>query len=401
MLVQLEVDTLRRKDGQPKRQARRTMPSFEHGFKDNPNVAPILHNSLKGAPEASQYRVVSFFSGCGGLDLGLLGGFEFLGRRYPQLPFRIEYAADNSEDAAASYALNIGEHIHCADLTKVPPESLPAADVLIGGFPCQDFSSSGPKTGINGKRGELYKVMLHYMNVHKPAIVIGENVPHLARLNGGVYLETILKDFESAGYHFDVWSLYAPDFGLPQSRTRLFLIGVRNDIPGYPVVPERRFRTSPVTIDTALRDLEPVTDETVPNQSQYFVATKATSGGGQGDHHNEVGKVGYCIRANSRGRIQFHYNLPRRLTVRECARLQSFPDEFVFPFSTQRNLMLIGNAVPPLLANCVGESVARFLNCTIGAGVVDKQAEAATAGVTLIPQRKRVAAPELFLENEG
>ena len=97
------------------------------------------------------------------------------------------------------------------------------------------------------------------------------------------------------------------------------------------------------------------------NQSQYFVASKATSGGGQGDTVNEPNKVALCIRANSRGRIQFHYKLPRRLTVRECARVQTFPDEFVFPFTTQRNLTLIGNAVPPILAHAVAKSIARFI----------------------------------------
>ena len=100
------------------------------------------------------------------------------------------------------------------------------------------------------------------------------------------------------------------------------------------------------------------------NQSKYFVSSKATAGGGQGDTVNEADKVALCIRANARGRIQFHYRLPRRLTVRECARVQTFPDEFVFPYTTQRNLTLIGNAVPPILAHAVAASVARFLRAT-------------------------------------
>ena len=121
-----------------------------------------------------------------------------------------------------------------------------------------------------------------------------------------------------------------------------------------------------MTISEALCDLESIADERVTNQSQYFVATRATSGGGQGDNVNEPDKVAYCIRANARGRIQFHYKLDRRLTVRECARLQTFPDEFVFPFTTQRNLNLIGNAVPPILAHAVANTVAAFLSAVSG-----------------------------------
>ena len=111
-----------------------------------------------------------------------------------------------------------------------------------------------------------------------------------------------------------------------------------------------------------LADLEDIEDESIPNQSQFFVATKAQHGGGQGDNINNPDKVAFCIRANSRGRIQFHYKLNRRLTVRECARIQNFPDEFVFQFTTQRNLTLIGNAVPPVLAHAIGTSVANFID---------------------------------------
>jgi DNA (cytosine-5)-methyltransferase 1 len=243
----------------------------------------------------------------------------------------------------------------------VKPQDMPQADVLTGGFPCQDFSSSGPKVGLAGKRGRLYEVLVDYMRTHRPKVVVGENVPHLARLAKGQMLETILDDLEAEGYNFQVWELYGPDYGLPQSRRRLILMGVRNDLPGFPQLPRPTHATKPITVDLALADLEEVADESIPNQSQYFIASRATAGGGQGDHSNVRGKVAYCIRANARGRIQFHYELDRRLTVRECARLQSFPDEFVFPFSTQRNLTLIGNAVPPILGHAVAKSVAEYL----------------------------------------
>ena len=359
---------MRRKDGKPPKKALRNLPQFEAGFKDSENAR------RNGFGEGGRhYQITSFFSGCGGLDFGFKGGFCCLGKQYEPLPFDIVGAYDFLQDAVDCYKLNIDDHIQCADLTKVDVGALPRTDILIGGFPCQDFSSSGPKTGFDGKRGKLYQVLLNYMKVHNPRVVIGENVIHLARMKDGEVLKTIVQDFESIGYHFDVWNLYAPDYGVPQSRKRLIFVGVRNDIDGFPVKPKPTHFGSPVTISQALCDLEEITDETVPNQSQYFVASKATSGGGQGDTVNEPDKVALCIRANSRGRIQFHYKLPRRLTVRECARVQTFPDEFVFPYTTQRNLTLIGNAVPPILAHAVAKSVARFIDA-IDSGSINETA---------------------------
>lgn len=331
------------------------MPVFQCGFKDHPS-----NDAFRGTPEVSR-PIVSMFAGCGGLDLGFQGGFSVFQERYPRLRFHIAAAYDSLSDAVVAYRLNLGNEIREADLSELPAKDIPRAEILTGGFPCQDFSSSGPKTGLNGKRGQLYLALKDYMRVHQPSVVIGENVPHLEKLSGGAYIRHMLDDFESEGYKFAVWNLYGPDFGLPQSRRRLFLVGVRHDIDGFPQKPSGSaslFRP----IEDGIGDLKRVTTESVCNQTQYYVATRASSGGGQGDHTNVAGTVSYCIRANPRGRIQFHYELPRRLTVRECARLQSFPDTFVFPFSTQRNILLIGNAVPPLLGHAVAQSIQGFLD---------------------------------------
>jgi DNA (cytosine-5)-methyltransferase 1 len=183
-----------------------------------------------GATAADASSVLSMFCGCGGLDLGFLGGFRYLGEYFPCLPFNILDAIDNDSGAIETYRLNIGDHARTADLTSLDVAGLPQARVLIGGFPCQDFSSSGPKVGFDGDRGQLYRVMVEYMRVKKPDVVIGENVTHLAALHGGKYLSAILEDCEAAGYRFLVWNLFAPDFGLSQSRRRLFLVGVREDL---------------------------------------------------------------------------------------------------------------------------------------------------------------------------
>jgi DNA (cytosine-5)-methyltransferase 1 len=336
------------------------MPVFKHGFRDAPSTRSYRNTWVNGAAPPKAIDVISFFSGCGGMDLGFLGGFEYGGQLYPALPFRIAGAFDFDQRAIETYRLNLGTHGQIADLTKVNSAELPACRLLIGGFPCQDFSSSGSKSGFAGSRGMLYRVLVDYMMAHQPEIVVAENVPHLKRLSDGKYLETILREFEDCGYNFDVWELHCPDYGLSQSRRRLFIVGVRKDIAGFPLRPHPSHAHKYRPIEDAIQDLVAVTDETVTNQSQYFVATKATAGGGQGDHTNRRGELAYCIRANAKARIQFHYELERRLTVRECARLQSFPDEFVFPFAAMSNMLQIGNAVPPIVGYQVASSIAEF-----------------------------------------
>jgi len=355
---------MRPKSGLPKRKALRNMPKFDFGFRDNPDVTEARRkNRDRRSPRRSS--IVSLFSGCGGMDLGFLGGFSSLGDYYPHLPFEIVKAFDYDERAIDTYRLNIDDHASVTDLTAINMDSVPSCDVLLGGFPCQDFSSCGPKLGFDGKRGRLYRILVKYMAEHQPKVVVAENVPYLAKLKDGKLLATIVRELEETGYDFRVWTIYCPDYGLPQNRTRLFIVGVRNDIAnsdvGRPLPPDPSYFMGHRTIDRAIDDLREITNETVTNQSQYFVATKATKGAGQGDQTSVKGEVSYAVRANPKARVHFHYDLGRRLTVRECARLQSFPDEFVFPFATSANMMQIGNAVPPIIAHKVAEEIASFL----------------------------------------
>ena len=352
---------MRPKTGLPKRKALRNSPVFECGLKDNKINHGIVHPNMIGQQYPNGSTVLSMFCGCGGLDLGFLGGFSYLGEEYRALPFNIVKAIDIDERAIQTYNLNISQHGEVGDLTSIDPRELPKARILIGGFPCQDFSSSGPKVGFAGERGQLYLSMIGYMRTHKPDIVIGENVPHLATLHGGKYLDQILEDIKATGYNVIVWDLFAPLYGLSQSRRRLIIVAVREDLGFPPEAPKPKISSDYLPIEHAIGDLEEVFDESVTNQSQYFVATRATSGGGQGDHTNKRGALAYCIRANAKARIQFHYSLDRRLTVRECARLQSFPDEFVFPFAAMSNMTQIGNAVPPILGHAIASTIADYI----------------------------------------
>ena len=320
---------------------------------------------LAQAEKLKKFSVVSFFCGCGGLDLGVRGDFSYHDEHYESLPFDIKAAYDSDEPCIETYNRYFGQHGQVRDLSTLSRKGMKTeiddADMLIGGFPCQPFSSCGPQDGLTSERGQLYKVMTSYMRLHRPKVVIGENVINLLRMEEGRVLKTILRGLRRAGYKVKVWNLFAPDYGIPQNRDRIFFICVRKDIPGFPEEPLPKYVNRPHSIEWAIGDLVKVTDESIPNQSQFFSAAKAKNGNGQGDETSIRDKPAYTIRANPKSRVQFHYELNRRLTVRECARIQTFPDDFVFTHSMTTSISQIGNAVPPVLGHIVASAVADFM----------------------------------------
>lgn len=307
------------------------------------------------------FSLVSMFTGVGGLDMGFEGNFQYKSDFFKKQPFTILAAYEKDKKCVETIKTNLSLPIHQLELSTDLVKDFPSANVLIGGFPCQDFSSCGPKRGLSSDRGQLYKVLVEYMKLHQPEIVCAENVPNLARMEKGAVLKTIVSDFKKQGYKVQVWDLFAPDYGVPQNRRRLFFICTREDLAGEPSAPSPLFADKHRSTKWAISDLKKITDESVPNQSQYFKASKAKNGNGQGDEHCKPNEPSYTIRANAKSRVQFHYELERRLTIRECARLQTFPDSFVFPHSATSNIMQIGNAVPPILSYAVASSIKKFL----------------------------------------
>src|SRR5690606_1511610 len=124
----------------------------------------------------TRFSVISLFAGCGGMDLGFKGGFTFHGKHYTKLPFRLDWANEINENACRTYRRNIGKHIHHGDiwdhLDRMPTE----ADVVIGGFPCQDISVNGKGAGIQGERSGLYRAMVEAVSIAKPMVFVAENV---------------------------------------------------------------------------------------------------------------------------------------------------------------------------------------------------------------------------------
>ena len=309
-----------------------------------------------------KYTVASLFSGAGGLDLGLEGGFVSIGKKYKKRPFEIIWANDDNERACKTLALNFSHTtVACQDILEVlkNPKLLPPADVVVGGFPCQDFSLSGKRGGLTVKRGQLYLSMVKAIKHLQPKIFLAENVKGLVSWQQGLGIRTMIKDFEALGYNVEYKILNAADYGVPQNRERVIIIGKRKDLDGEIVWPEPTTSNKKVTLKQAIGDLEDDRKHFCLPNAGYSKAKLFP--GTQGNSVTSADKPGPTMRAEHHGNIEFHYALPRRLSAREAARIQSFPDDFVFLQSTSDAYRQIGNAVPPVLAWHLAGSLEKML----------------------------------------
>jgi len=325
-------------------------------------------------------KVLSLFSGCGGLDLGFEGGFTFLGEKYGKHPFKIVFANDIMPEAIESIKLNfnINQTPKAEDIKLFlnnTANTLPNVEIVTGGFPCQDFSVAGKRKGFNAERGNLYKQMKRVIEISKPKIFVAENVKGL--INLGNALERIKKDFSNINpkYFVDSKLLMAADYGVPQRRERVFIIGVREDVVSKLKLDKNEFsfpfpqKTHSedkkellkwVSSKKAINDLE----QSIHMFDRQNEFSKARNYGKhlQGNIKINPDKPAPTIRAEHHGNIEFHYKGHRRLSVRECARLQSFPDDFKFAGSMSKVYVQIGNAVPPVLGWHIAKSVKTLLN---------------------------------------
>lgn len=299
--------------------------------------------------------IVSMFSGCGGMDLGFLGDFNFLGKKYKKNQFEIIWANEINTAACNTYRKNIGNHMIEGDIQQKINLLPKYADVVIGGFPCQDISINGKMEGVKGKKSCLYLSIVDAVKKIKPKIFIAENVKGLLLKSNSESLEIILKDFNSLGYNI-TYKLYDASFyGVPQTRERVFIVGTRKDISSFehpvPVC------NNVISVKDAIGDLE----NYIENQEFSHIWSKANKSSEQGNRKLIANRPGYTIRAECHGNIQFHYTLSRRISMREAARIQSFPDTFLFQSKLRETERQIGNAVPPVLAWHIANAVQKQL----------------------------------------
>ncbi|MGN0641886.1 MAG: DNA cytosine methyltransferase [Huintestinicola sp.] len=334
-------------------------------------------------PNKGKLKVVSLFSGCGGMDLGFRGDFFVFNKYYEKNPYEILFANDIIQRACDTYQHNFDHKVECCDIRELNYSLLPDSDIIIGGFPCQDFSLSGKRGGLSTDRGRLYLEMKKVIKYIKPMAFIAENVDGIRRSKSGddtSALDVILDDFKSLGYTVVYKALNAADYGVPQNRIRIIIAGIRDDLHKtmkYPVPTHGEKTDTPcLTAKEAIDDLWDKIDNTEIKNHTSRDYSKAKFYPGrtmQGNCRIKADKPSPTIRSEHHGNIEGHYRtmLPddpsdmngwRRLSVRECARLQSFPDTFEFPVSSSDAYKQIGNAVPPVLAWHIARALYISLN---------------------------------------
>lgn len=299
-------------------------------------------------------KVVSLFSGCGGLDLGLI-----------RTGHKVIWANDVLTDAVKTYRKNIGHHIVEGDISTIKASDIPDADLIVGGFPCQGFSIANMNRKAADPRNKLYLEYLRVLRAKQPKFFIAENVRGILSLEKGKVFERILTEFAACGYKTRYAVLNAADFGVPQTRHRVFILGIRTDVDieiDFPPKPTHSEKSVVglkkwVSSGEALGELpEPGEDSEIPNH----VCTKYKLKHNGFINHRPVDPKKPAPTVTARGdtkggaMINHHPNNKRRMSVRETAMVQSFPMDFIFEGSMTTNYLQIGNAVPPLLAEAIG-----------------------------------------------
>lgn len=400
------------------------------------------------------YTVVSLFCGAGGMDLG-----------FKQAGFKILWANDFDKDAATTYKNNIGDHIVLDDISKIKDEEIPEnPDVIIGGFPCQGFSVANTKRSMKDERNFLYKEMLRIIKDKQPKVFVAENVKGLLSMEKGKVIDMIVKDFETIGYKVNYKVLNSADYGVPQTRERVIIIGnrigVKNRFPKkthqlkdkaqQSLIPVENELKPYITVEEAigfLSDVKITNNKLIVNGREIYnhIASTNVSDKFWGrkydvnqqeicdylrswrnnsewttkkidDHFGYRHTAGHWFRKdNNSGSIpnpddwwelkkilkfddkfdkqvteleekeivfeqslritnwnrpsdtitatspEIHVNKKRRLSARECAIIQTFPDDFIFYGSLSSMYRQIGNAVPVLLAKKIAECIMKMI----------------------------------------
>lgn len=357
-------------------------------------------------------KVVSLFSGGGGLDLGFISeGYDVI------------WAIDNNPNAVGTYKKNIGSHIIYDDINKIDINNIPYADVVIGGPPCQSFSLAG-KRNVEDERGQLVWRYIDIIDQIKPKAFVFENVTGLLSAknsDGEKIIELLIIAFKNIGYTVNQKVMNAADYGIPQKRKRVILVGLKNGVFSFPepthsedglilkkyvsvedalgdlppatfdMNSDAKFLSEPITdYQKEMRRVELVSEHFFPQMSELdkFIVKHVKPGGNYMDIPPEVdskrirrlqkegghttcygrmdpAKPAYTINTYfNRPNVgcNIHYNEERLITVREALRLQSFPDDYkLVSSSKQGKNTIVGNAVPPLLAKIIANRLKKHL----------------------------------------
>ena len=367
-----------------------------YSSKTKEELVQLLQTQLQTSPIAPMrdtIQVISLFSGMGGMDVGFseqvivhsesILSSEYIESDYKipgfvnlkRLPFTVVFQNDILPAAKKVAELNQWHHQYTLkDIRDILTDNyvFPSADVITGGFPCQDFSHAGKRKGFDSTRGTLYQSYVEVVKRVNPRIFIAENVNGLLTMAGNP-IQKIMDDFAAVGYEVKYQLIKGEDFGVPQTRHRVIIMGIRLDCrpklqDDWNIITENKKNCS---INHYFRHLEEPDASTDLAQRSYSKAAKLEKGQGQ----SEIKLDGFCptMRAEHHGNIEFRRitggknkedHLPeRRLTVREAALIQTFPPDCILTDGKPSSMAYkpIGNAVPPLLGYIIARKVQQIL----------------------------------------
>ncbi|SMG64931.1 modification methylase HaeIII (cytosine-specificmethyltransferase HaeIII) [methanotrophic bacterial endosymbiont of Bathymodiolus sp.] len=322
-------------------------------------------------------KIVSFFSGAGGLDLG-----------FKKAGFDVIWANEYDKEIWETYRRNHPKTIlDQRSIVDIPGDEVPDCDGIIGGPPCQSWSEAGAARGIKDKRGQLFYDFIRILEAKQPKFFLAENVSGMLISKHKGALEGISGLFKRAGmgYNLSFDMLNACDYNVPQDRKRVFFIGIRKDLDLFFEFPKEKFPK--IDLLTAIGDLKdnaiPALEKNNSNGRDCFISNHEymiggfssiymsrnrvrewdqqsftiQAGGRHAPIHPQAPKM-ELVEKNKRIFIPGEENLYRRLSVRECARIQTFPDDFVFHYKKiAAGYKMIGNAVPVNLALFLAKNI--------------------------------------------
>ena len=321
-------------------------------------------------------KIASFFSGAGGLDLG-----------FANAGFEIAFANDNWEGCWKTFERNHKISINKKSIVDISPSEIPDVEGFIGGPPCQSWSLAGSMRGIKDSRGQLFYNYVNLIKEKQPLFFLAENVAGILSPKHRPEFMRIVKAFEEIGYNVSYRLLDAKYYGIPQNRQRVIIVGYHKKLGMTFEFPPAILRL--VTLKDAIGDLPAAipakeknkTNEKIkiPNHEYmnggfstiYMSRNRVRSwnessftiqaGGRHAPIHPQAPKMKF-IEQNKREFVKGKEHLYRRLSVRECARIQTFPDDFIFYYNDVANgYKMIGNAVPVKFAEAIANQIMRDL----------------------------------------
>ncbi len=319
-------------------------------------------------------KIASLFSGCGGLDLG-----------FSNAGFKLAYANDIDKDTWETFEKNHGLEIDKRSICSVKPSDMPDVAGFVGGPPCQSWSLAGEMRGVNDPRGKLFYEYIRLLKAKKPLFFVAENVAGIVSKTHLPEFMKIIKEFEGVGYNISYKLVNAKDFGVPQERKRVIVVGYRKETGKTFSFPQPSPKS--IALKEALKglpDSKPALPKNKPNEKLGIPNHEHMVGGFSTiymsrNRRRSWDEPSFTIQAGGRHAPlhpgsakmikkgaddwKFEEGPYRRLSVRECARVQTFPDDFKFYYdNVAKGYKMIGNAVPVKLAEAIAKRIKRDMD---------------------------------------